>query len=183
MGLMAGFLWFRRPSWRESLKWSLLPILGGLIVGLGPLLLWAARDPSFAYKAYFGKMDWGLVAGQNVAQANGIFDKFEVAFGQILPNLPKLFTMFTVHGGIRPWFFKLDPAPCHRPPRHAFLAAGWNGRLPGALPAASGFALLVSWWLLGLTPSLLANPQFCMDERRIMLNMPRNDDDCRGGAL
>ncbi len=169
MVMLGLFLWMQRPTWRSALKLAWLPLLGGFVIGLGPLIVWALRDPQFAFKAYFGKMDWGLIAGQQVAATSGFFSKFETAFGQILPNISKLFTMFTIHGGMRPWHLKLDMPVIDRATLVMLMAGMAACVIRFRQP---GFAFMVLWWILGLTPTLLANPEFCMDERRIMLNMP-----------
>ncbi|HTB21267.1 MAG TPA: glycosyltransferase family 39 protein [bacterium] len=169
LGLLAFYVWFRRPAWRPSLRRAWMPLAGGLVVGLAPLLLWAAPDPGYAFRAYFGKLNWGMIAGESVVQAPGMVAKMEMVLGNILPGLPQLFTMFTTHGGIRPWFFKLDQPVVDQATLFLMLCGLAVSLIRFRQPA---YAFVVTWWLLGLTPTLLASPQYHMDERRIMVAMP-----------
>jgi len=167
--LLAVFTWLRRPHWRESLRWSWAPLLGGLLLGLAPLLFWAAKDPGFAYKAYFGNLDMGYMAGQDVVAAHGVGSKMDLALGRVLPGMPRILTMFTTHGGMRPWYFKLDQPVVDQATLFLMLAGMAFCLVRFRQP---GYAFSLCWFLLGLTPTLLADPQFHMDERRIMLAMP-----------
>lgn len=167
--LLGLFLWIRRSSWRNSLHWALLPVIGGMVVGLAPLLLWAGHGPDGLWRGYFGNLDLQYMAGRDVVQAQGILAKFDVAFGRIMPNLSRIFTMFTTHGGMRPWFFKLDQPVIDQATLFLCLS-GLAVSLTRFRQAA--FAFIVTWWLLGLTPTLLADPGVHMDERRIMLALP-----------
>lgn len=169
MLLLGAFLWIQKPTWREGLRWSWLPVLAGVVVGLGPLILWASKDLAYAYRTYFNNLDVGYMAGQNVVQAHGVLAKFDLVFGRILPGLPRVLTMFTTHGGMRPWFFKLDQPVVDRVTLF-LLMAGLAVSLVRFRQAAYAFA--VTWWLLGMTPTLLADPAYHMDERRLMLAMP-----------
>lgn len=167
--LLLGLLWVRRPGWRQALQASWQPLLAGLFIGLAPLLLWALRDPAAAQRAYFGKLDMDFIAGQNVLQAHGFLAKSDLIFGRILPNLPRLLTMFTTHGGMRPWYFKLDQPVLDQASLFLLLAGLATALVRFRQPA---YAFLVAWWLTGLVPTLLADPAYHMDERRIMLALP-----------
>jgi hypothetical protein len=164
-----GMLWLRRPAWRPALRASFLPLVGGLVVGLAPLILWVAKDPNLAYRSYFGKLNMDFIAGQDVIQSPTLLGKLDSMFGRVLPNLPRLLTMFTINGGMRPWYFKLNQPVID----HAtlfLLLAGLAVSLVRFRQVA--YMFMVTWWLVGLVPALLANPQFHMDERRIMMSMP-----------
>jgi hypothetical protein len=169
MILLAALLWLRRPGWRPALRSAWPALLGGALVGLAPLLLWAAQDPAAAYQAYFGKLNLGFIGGEEVKQAQGLLAKFDVTFRHILPGLPKLLQLFSTQGTLRPWFFS-SGMPIIDQATLFLLLCGMAVSLVRARTPAYSF--LLAWWLLGLTPTLLALPQFHMDERRIMLNMP-----------
>lgn len=169
LGLLAFYVCLGRPAWRASLRRAGLPLFSGLLVGLAPLLLWAASNPTAAFQAYFGKLTTPMIVGDGVAQMPGFLSKVNLLLGNILPGLPQLFTMFTTHGGMRPWFFKLDQPVVSHTVLFLMLCGLAICMIRFRQPS---YAFIVTWWLMGLTPTLLAAPQFHMDERRIMMAMP-----------
>ena len=77
--------------------------------------------------------------------------------------------MFTIRGGMRPWYFLMgEPVIDHF--TLFFLLAG-------AVVALVRFrrpehAFLLVWWFIGLASTLVSNPALDMDERRIMMSLP-----------
>jgi hypothetical protein len=169
MGVLVVLLWWRRPDWRAPLKAAAIPFAGGAALSLAPLLLWFFSNPSVNFQIYFAPFFYGFIAGAQVMAKTGFLDKLNGAISHVMPEFKNVAGMFTIRGGMRPWYFKLGQPVIDHSLLFLFLAG-----LPVCLARfrQPTVALLGIWWFAGLTPTLLSNPQFNMDERRIMMSLP-----------
>jgi 4-amino-4-deoxy-L-arabinose transferase-like glycosyltransferase len=166
--------WYLKPARRQSLWDGLPPLLGGMLLGLGPILLWAITDPRDAYLTFFGVLFAGHTAG-SVGNSAGILQVLDTVLGRVLPCFPKTFWMLTKEGPFHAYFFPSITESSGGfpllPPAILFLF------LTGVSLCLARFrnpyhAFLLMWWAAALVPGLAGDPGSQPDDRRSMMLLP-----------
>jgi 4-amino-4-deoxy-L-arabinose transferase-like glycosyltransferase len=169
VALLALGLWLQHEKWRPALQASWLPLTAGLAAGLAPLVLWIVHDPKGTLPFYFHHFSTEFIAGSRAVHEQNLLTKLDLMTGQILPQLGKVAGFFTVRGAIRPWFIGVDNTLIDK----ATLGLMLSGiAVCLARFKRPGYAFLPLWWLIGLLPTLMADPGANLDERRVMLSLP-----------
>jgi hypothetical protein len=162
-----------QPERRGAIVRGLVPLLAGLLVGLGPLLLWAWTDPRDAYTGFFGVLYAGHIGGASASL--GPLAALDSLLARAIPFFPAAVQMFTVRGPFHAFYFPaLEGAftgfPLFNPAIFVLFLAGLSVCL--ARFRRPYFAFLVFWWLVALLPGLISNPASQPDDRRTMMVMP-----------
>lgn len=169
-----------QPAWRSVLRRSMMPLLLGTLISAMPLILWFIHKPQQAFQVYFWALYSPLTTNSNVLATTSLSGKLLHLALQIPMQLPKVLTMFTIHGGMRPWYF-IEGSPVTDASTLFLLLAGFAWALGRFKDPRARF--LLAWWLLGLLPTLVSHPDYNMDERRIMMSLPPTLLLCSAGVI
>ena len=171
--LLIFLTWYFQPKQRDAIARGLVPMLAGLLVGLGPLLLWAWTDPKDAYLGTFGVLYASHIGGASASM--GPVAALDALLGRAIPMFPLAWKMFTVRGPFQSYFFpEWMPGDAAYPVFNQSVLLLFLVGVSVSLARFRRpyFSFLLFWWAAALLPGLISNPGSQPDDRRMMMVMP-----------